>query len=102
MFKVNSILIFICVEIYFINCYIINNSQRNPWFDFDVEPSDLFMSKLLHMENLFQQDNSPMNPLDESDGRSNHLQKRGRQCLWKVCSWALDKRSPSPNPGNSF
>ncbi|CAF2330757.1 unnamed protein product [Rotaria sp. Silwood2] len=76
--------------------------QRNLWSDFDVEPTDVFLAKLLHVENLFEDENLSVNPLDQSDSHPSHLQKRGRQCLWKVCSWALDKRSPSTNPGNGL
>ncbi|CAF0724459.1 unnamed protein product [Rotaria sordida] len=102
MMKINLILIFICAEIFFINCYTINQFQRYPWSDYDVESIDVFLAKLIQLENLFQNENLPISSLDQSDGHSRHLQKRGRQCLWKVCSWALDKRSPSSNPSNGL
>lgn len=59
---------------------------------------------------------------DQIDGHPGGLQKRGRrklnakemilqrnlfnqyllsECLWKVCSWALDKRTPV-DPANKF
>ncbi|CAF0734484.1 unnamed protein product [Rotaria sp. Silwood1] len=76
--------------------------QRNLWSDFDLEPTDVFLAKLLHIENLFENENLPINTLGQSDDRPPHLQKRGRQCLWKVCSWALDKRSPSSDPGSGL
>ncbi|UJR33816.1 hypothetical protein I4U23_021240 [Adineta vaga] len=92
MSKITMILCMICIQMFLINCYSLNHLQGNLWSDFDIEPKDEFLAKLLHTENLFHDDNSASEPFD---ARAHGLQKRGRQCLWKVCSWALDKRASS-------
>ncbi len=76
--------------------------------------------KLLHTESLLNEVNPPTDVtlFDQTDGHPRGLQKRGRrkfkidfnsifvfsllECLWKVCSWALDKRSlRSSGPSSS-
>lgn len=53
--------------------------QRNFWSDYDIEPKDEFLAKLLHTENLFHNEIPSMNALESTDGRSHDLQKRGRR-----------------------
>ena len=50
--------------------------KRNLWSDFDVEPTDEFLAKLLHTDNLFTDDNSAS---EQMDGHAHDLQKRGRR-----------------------
>ncbi|CAF0741081.1 unnamed protein product [Didymodactylos carnosus] len=74
------------------------------WSDTEEQPSssDDILSKLFHpddrrYETLLAEPTSNVLSYDqqlvEEQQRPRELQKRGRQCLWKVCSWALDKRA---------
>jgi len=54
-------------------------SKRTFWPDFDAEPTDDFLAKLLHADNLFHEDNPSINALDQTDGHPRGLQKRGRR-----------------------
>jgi len=83
--------------------------------EYDSESNDDLL-KVLHTESLLNEINpSSVALFDQADGHPRGLQKRGRrslkicfrnkihfsivECLWKVCSWALDKRSArSLNP----
>ncbi|CAF1214975.1 unnamed protein product [Adineta steineri] len=110
MLKVQFILMFICAQIFLINCYTLSHIQRPFWSESEGEPSDELLSKLLHTEALLNEANpaigaSAVGLLDQTDGHARSFQKRGRQCLWKVCSWALDKRSlrsSGPSSSNSI
>ncbi len=54
--------------------------KRNLWSDFDVEPKDEFLAKLLYMDNLFHEGNlPPVVTLDQTNDHSHDLQKRGRR-----------------------
>jgi len=93
---------FICAQVFIINCYTINHIQRPYWPEFESESSDELLAKLLHSESFLNEANQPIASsavalFDQADGHPRGLQKRGRQCLWKVCSWALDKRSLRPS-----
>ncbi|CAF1211856.1 unnamed protein product [Rotaria magnacalcarata] len=99
MLNVNLIVIFVCAQVFIINSYTIHHIQRPFLFEFDNESNDELYSKLLQTELLLNEANpsaiisSSTSLFDQTDGQSHNLQKRGRQCLWKVCSWALDKRA---------
>ncbi|CAF1268818.1 unnamed protein product [Rotaria sp. Silwood1] len=105
MLKVQLILIFICSQIFLINSYTINHIQRPFWFESESESNDELLSKLLQNELLNEANPGIVSStdvlFDQTDGHTRNLQKRGRQCLWKVCSWALDKRSLRPSVSSS-
>lgn len=95
--------------------------QRPIWSELESESNDDLL-KILHTESLFNELNPPIASssavalLDQTDGHPRGLQKRGRrtlikndsiefhlffvECLWKVCSWALDKRSLRSTPNS--
>ena len=96
--------------------------QRPIWSELESESNDDLL-KMLHTESLFNELNPPMGSssavalFDQTDGHPRGLQKRGRrsfeksnsieylffsllECLWKVCSWALDKRSLRSTPNS--
>ncbi|UJR13489.1 hypothetical protein I4U23_000503 [Adineta vaga] len=98
MLKIQFILMFICAQIFLMNCFTLNHIQRPFWSESDGEINDELLSKLLRTETLLSEVNpaigsSAVGLFEQTDGHPRGLQKRGRQCLWKVCSWALDKRS---------
>ncbi|CAF0875637.1 unnamed protein product [Adineta ricciae] len=110
MLKAQVILMFICAQIFLINCFTLNHIPRPLWSESDGEINDELLSKLLRTEALLSEatptiGSSAVGLFEQTDGHPRGLQKRGRQCLWKVCSWALDKRSlrsPSPSSTNSL
>ncbi len=53
--------------------------KRNLWSDFDVEPTDEFLAKLLHTDNLFHDDNPAFATFDQIDSHPRGVQKRGRR-----------------------
>ena len=53
--------------------------KRHPWSNIDEESMDLYITKLLPMNNLFQNESPIGITLDQFDDRQPHLQKRGRR-----------------------
>ncbi|CAF3922154.1 unnamed protein product [Rotaria sordida] len=97
MLKVQLIIMFVCAQIFLINSFALSHIQRPFLLEPESESNEL-ISKILQNEILLNEANPGIITsvdalLDQTDGHPRNFQKRGRQCLWKVCSWALDKRS---------
>jgi hypothetical protein len=65
--------------------------KRHLWSDFDVEPTDEFLAKLLHADNLFHDESPAMSTFDQTDGHPRGLQKRGRRKSMKYFFYELLK-----------
>jgi len=107
MLKVQLVLVIIAVQLYAINCYTLHHIQRPFWPESEGELSDeQLFARLLRSDSMLNEPNVQMSAaaalFDQTGEEHSHaVQKRGRQCLWKVCSWALDKRSLRPSASAS-
>ncbi len=71
---------FFYIKVIFGFFFVLFFKKRNLWSDFDVEPKDEFLAKLLYMDNLFRDGNlPPVATLDQTNDHSHDLQKRGRR-----------------------